>query len=342
MLAEGWAAAAPARAHRQAAPALSRRALQRVRMTVHVIGAGLAGLSAAVALAGRGERVVVLRSGQAGRRQVPLLPRRPARHDDRQRQPSRPVGQQGGRSLPARHRRAKTRLIGPDRRRVPLRRPSDWAGAGRCGRTTGRCPGGSSMPTAACPARTSATISPCSTSMRRHPGRRIDEVVRRDTVLWEKFLRPVSLSRPEHRAGGGLGRSRRRHRARNLRQGRTPHAARSSPRPVSRPLSSIPRSIGCAATGADIRLGRSLRAVRLADGRVAALAFDEEEEIVRSRRSRGPGGAALDRRETAAGTDRPGYVPRHPERPFPHRPATACQAHGRPDRRHGGMGLRLS
>ncbi len=30
--------------------------------------------------------------------------------------------------------------------------------------------------------------------MRRHPGRRIDEVIRRDTVLWEKFLRPVLLS----------------------------------------------------------------------------------------------------------------------------------------------------
>ena len=32
--------------------------------------------------------------------------------------------------------------------------------------------------------------------------------------------------------------------------------------------------------GADIRLGRSLRAVRFAEGRVVALAFDGEEETV--------------------------------------------------------------
>ena len=33
--------------------------------------------------------------------------------------------------------------------------------------------------------------------------------------------------------------------------------------------------------GADIRLGRSLRAVRLEEGRVVGLAFDGEEEAVR-------------------------------------------------------------
>ena len=30
--------------------------------------------------------------------------------------------------------------------------------------------------------------------MRRHPGRRLGDIIRRDTVLWEKFLRPVLLS----------------------------------------------------------------------------------------------------------------------------------------------------
>ena len=52
-------AAAAAGAHRQAVPALPRCPLQRVRMTVHVIGGGLAGLSAAIAVAGRGERVIL-------------------------------------------------------------------------------------------------------------------------------------------------------------------------------------------------------------------------------------------------------------------------------------------
>ena len=77
----GLGAAAPARPHRQAATAVDRCAVQRVRtMTqpvagarVHVVGAGLAGLSAAVD-PGRPRRACrAVGSRPAGRRTLPLL-----------------------------------------------------------------------------------------------------------------------------------------------------------------------------------------------------------------------------------------------------------------------------
>ena len=66
MLAEGWAPPRRASAHRQAEAVVDRRSMLPVRMTgaavpcrVHIVGAGLAGLSAAVALASRGVAVVL-------------------------------------------------------------------------------------------------------------------------------------------------------------------------------------------------------------------------------------------------------------------------------------------
>ena len=152
MLAEGWAAAAPAGAHRQAASALSRRPLQRVRMTVHVIGAGLAGLSAAIAVAGRGVRVIVSEAAkQAGGRCRSY-------HDgllDMTIDNGNHLVLSGNgavdrylRDIGARGQADRARPRG-----VPLHRSSTGQALDAAARTTARCPGGSSMPTAACRAR---------------------------------------------------------------------------------------------------------------------------------------------------------------------------------------------
>ena len=62
-------------------------------MSVHVIGAGLAGLAAACQLTELGHQVVAVRGRPAGGRARPLLFRQAARLPDRQRQPSAALGQ---------------------------------------------------------------------------------------------------------------------------------------------------------------------------------------------------------------------------------------------------------
>ena len=135
-----------------------------------------------------------LRSGTAGRRALPLLSRRPARHGDRQRQSPRAVGQRGGRSLPARDRRGRRVDAGPTRpefhffdfqlgQRWTLR-PNDGAvpwwildaeppRAGHAPRRLSRAAHPAAAPSRPAHRR---SHSPC------------------DGVLWDKFLRPVLLS----------------------------------------------------------------------------------------------------------------------------------------------------
>ena len=80
---------------------------------VHIIGAGLAGLSAALKLSARGERRDRARGDRVCRRPLPLLSRRLGRHDHRQRQSSVAVGQS-----------CRARLSARGRRRGPPDRPA--------------------------------------------------------------------------------------------------------------------------------------------------------------------------------------------------------------------------
>lgn len=248
-------------------------------MTVHVIGGGLAGLSAAVAMAGRGERIVLSEAArQAGGRCRSY-------HDgllDMTIDNGNHLVLSGNKAV-NRYLRdigAEGRLAGPDRPEfhfVDLQlgerwtlRPDDgpvpwWIlDAGR------RVPGTRPLDYLALLAL-----------LRRHPGRRIDEVVRHDTVLWEKLLRPVLLSAlntaPEGASADLAGAIVRETFARGGRHMRplisSPNLAAAFVDPA---LDRLRRN------GADIRFGRSLRAVRFADGRAAALAFDGEEEILES------------------------------------------------------------
>jgi squalene-associated FAD-dependent desaturase len=115
--------------------------------------------------------------------------------------------------------------------------------------------------------------------MQRNPGRRIDEVIRCDTVLWEKLLRPVFLSAlntaPEEASASLAGAIVRETFARGGRHMRplvgSPTLAAAFVDPALDRLRQ---------RGVHVRFGRSLRAIRFADGRVVALVFDGDEEIV--------------------------------------------------------------
>ena len=213
-------------------------------MTVHVIGAGLAGLSAAVALAGRGVRVVVSEAAkQAGGRC--------RSYHDSLLDMTIDNGNHlvlSGNGAVDRYLRdigARDRLTGPGRaefhfmdfqlgRRWTLR-PDDGPVPWWIFDAARRVPGTY--------VRDYLVLL---TLMRRHPGRRIGEIVRRDTVLWEKFLRPVLLSAlntaPEEASADLAGAIVRETLAKGGR-----HMEPLVASPISPPPSSIRQSIGCAA-----------------------------------------------------------------------------------------------
>ena len=188
--------------------------------TVHIIGAGLAGLSAAVELALRGETVVVHEATDVRRRPLPLLSRLHARHDHRQRQPSGVVGQSRRAALSAAPGRARTAWSA--RRRPNFRSSiSPPASNGRCGSTTAAFRGGSSIRASACRAPAPSTIS----RSRACCGRRTRSRGRRGRALHRAALRAADAAAAaggaQHRAVGGLGGARRRRDPRDARRRRT-------------------------------------------------------------------------------------------------------------------------
>ncbi|MGE3651469.1 MAG: hydroxysqualene dehydroxylase HpnE [Reyranellaceae bacterium] len=246
-------------------------------MTVHVIGAGLAGLSAAVALAGRGVRVVVSEAAKhAGGRCRSY-------HDsllDMTIDNGNHLVLSGNRAVDRylRDIGARDRLAGPSRaefhfmdlqlgRRWTLR-PDDGPLPWWIFDAARRVPGTH--------ARDYLILL---TLMRRHPGRRIDEVVRRDGVLWEKFLRPVLLSAlntaPEEASADLAGAIVRETLAKG---GRYMEPLVASPNLAAAFID--PALERLRRDGADVRLGRSLRAVRFAADRAVGLVFDEDEETM--------------------------------------------------------------
>ena len=160
------------------------------------------------------------------------------------------------------------------------------------------------------------------TLMRRHPGRRIDEVAAVPWLAVGKIPAARAGVGPQHGAGGRLGRSCRRRRCAR----RSPRAAAgsvpASPCRAWPPLSSIrpcsglcqcrrgdPVSVaGCVPCKLDGRQGDRLDLRRWRGDAGAA-------------GSRDPRGAALDGPGTAARARRSRRVPRHRQRAFQHRPA---------------------
>ncbi|MFO1157610.1 MAG: hydroxysqualene dehydroxylase HpnE [Reyranellaceae bacterium] len=246
-------------------------------MTVHVIGAGLAGLSAAVAVASRGVPVVLSEAvRQAGGRC--------RSYHDSQLGMTIDNGNHlvlSGNMAVERYLRdigAVDRLTGPDRPEFPFmdldsgerwtlspdNGPIPWwvLQAGR------RVPG----------TRLRDHLALLSL-LRRHPGRRIDEVIRCDTALWQKLLRPVLLSAlntaPEAASANLAGAIVRETFARG---GRYMRPLISSPNLAAAFVD--PALDRLRQRGVDVRFGRPLRAIEFADGRAVALVFDGEEATV--------------------------------------------------------------
>jgi squalene-associated FAD-dependent desaturase len=242
---------------------------------VHVVGAGLAGLSAAVTLAGRGVPVVLSDAArQAGGRCRSY-------HDgvlDMEIDNGNHLVLSGnpavGRYLGAIG--SADRVSGPSRAEFPFfdvptgrswtLRPNDgpipwWIlAAGR------RVPG----------TRFGDYLA-VATLMRRHAGRRIEEVLPCRGVLWEKFLRPLLVSilntAPEEASADLAGAV--------MRETLAKGGGSIRPRVAMPSLTAAfvePALHRLRQSGAEIRFGRRLSNLKLEDGRVSGLTFVDGEE----------------------------------------------------------------
>jgi hydroxysqualene dehydroxylase len=242
---------------------------------VHVVGAGLAGLSAAVTLAGRGVPIVLSDAArQAGGRcrsyydgvldmeidngNHLVLSGNPA--------VARYLGAIG----------AQDRVSGPTTAEFPFfdvltgrswtLRPND-----------GPIPWWVLAEKRRVPGTRFAEYLAVATLMRRHAGRRIDEVLPCRGVLWEKFLRPLLVSilntTPEQASADLAGAV--------MRETLAKGGGSIRPRVAMPSLAGAfvdPALQRLRQSGAEIRLGRRLAALKLEDGRVSGLAFADGEE----------------------------------------------------------------
>jgi squalene-associated FAD-dependent desaturase len=115
--------------------------------------------------------------------------------------------------------------------------------------------------------------------MRRHPGRRIDEVLSCKGPLWERFLRPLLVSvlntPPEEGAADLAGAVMRETFAKG---GRSIHPRVAAPSLAAAFVDPAVERLN--RSGVDVRLGRRLVALKLGDGKVAGLTFaDGEQEL---------------------------------------------------------------
>jgi squalene-associated FAD-dependent desaturase len=244
---------------------------------VHVVGAGLAGLSAAVVLAARGARVVLSEAArQAGGRCRSYHDSQLDMTIDNGNHLVLSGNPAVGRFLDAIG--AQDRLVGPSTSAFPFfdvatgeswtLRPNDGVIPWWILDSDRRVPGTGIGEYVA-----------IASLMRRHPGRRIDEVLRCQGALWERFLRPLFVSvlntPPEEASADLAGAVMRETFAKGGRSIRprvaTPSLAVAFVDPA---LERLRRA------GADIRLGRRLADLKLQDGKVAGLTFtDGEQEL---------------------------------------------------------------
>jgi hydroxysqualene dehydroxylase len=242
---------------------------------VHVVGAGLAGLSAAVALAGRGVPVVLSDAAkQAGGRCRSY-------HDavldmviDNGNHLVLSGNPAVGRYLSAIG--AQDRVVGPSRaefRFFDLTTGEAWT----LRLNDGLIPWWILAAGRRVPGTRLGDYLALATLMRRHRGRRIDEVLPCHGLLWDKFLRPVLVSAlntaPEEASADLAGAVMRETFAKGGRRVRPRVAAPSLAAAFVEPaLHRLCQS------GTEVRLGRRLSALKLEDDKVTGMTFVDGEE----------------------------------------------------------------
>lgn len=244
---------------------------------IHVVGAGLAGLSAAVTLAAQGVRVVLSEAArQAGGR---CRSYRDSQLD---------MTIDNGNHLvlsgnPAVQRfleaiGAQDRLAGPSAAAFPffdIRTGKSWT----LRPNDGLIPWWILDASRRVPETGIGEYVAIARLMRRHPGRRIDEVLRCEGALWERFLRPLFVSvlntPPEEASADLAGAVMRETFAKG---GRSIHPRVATPSLAAAFVDPALERLRQA--GADIRLGRRLAGLKLHEGKVGSLSFADGEEAL--------------------------------------------------------------
>jgi squalene-associated FAD-dependent desaturase len=243
----------------------------------HVVGAGLAGLSAAVTLAARGLRVILSEAApQAGGRCRSYHDARLGMVIDNGNHLVLSGNLAVGRYLRAIG--AERRLTGPPSAEFPfldLRDGTRWT----LRPNNGVVPWWVLSSTRRVPGTALRNYAALARLARRHPGKRIDEVLPCRGPLWERLLRPVLVSMlnttPEEGSAELAGAVMRESLARGGAASRPLVATPSLDAAFIEPALDYLRG-----AGAETRMGRRLRGLEIAEGRVAALDFADGAEVL--------------------------------------------------------------
>jgi squalene-associated FAD-dependent desaturase len=243
-------------------------------VTVHVVGAGLAGLSAATILAARGERVILSEAAaQAGGRCRSYFDPQLGMTIDN----GNHLVLSGNRAVQDYLKRigASDRLAGPDQAQfafVDLRDGARWT----MRPSDGRIPWWIFDKTRRVPGTTAADYAVLAKFMTGHPGKRMDQVMACEGPLWEKMLRPVMLAvLNTDPATGAMDLA-----GAVMRESLAKGGMASRPRIAEPTLAAAfvePALAYLEAKGVEVRLRRSLKAIAQDGGRAAGLAFADGE-----------------------------------------------------------------
>ena len=304
---------------------------------VHVVGAGLAGLAAALALAERGRRAS--RCTRPGRRRAgaagPISTASSAAASTTATTCCCPATAPRSRSWTRSARAA--RMTGPGDAAVPVRRPRHRRALDRAAERRPAAAGGCSPAAGACPACALRDYLPAARpAPRRAPDATVADALR-PGALYRAPARAAGDRRAEHAARDGQRPPARRGRAARA---WPPGGAACIPRlPARRPVRNLHRpGDRLAARRTAPRSGSAAASPRssLDGGRVTGSGRH------RGRRRRGgrAGRPRPGRDRAAAGPAGAGPVRGDPQRAFPHRRRPGRGRVRRPDRRHGGVGVR--
>ena len=243
-------------------------------MTVHIVGAGLAGLSAATILAERGaktgERVILSEAAaQAGGRCRSYFDPQLGMTIDN----GNHLVLSGNRAVQAYLKRlgASDRLAGPAKAEFAffdLRDGSRW----RMRPSDGRIPWWIFQKSRRVPGTRAADYAVLARFMSRHPGKRMDEVVATAGPLWEKMLQPVMLAvLNTDPAEGSMDLA-----GAVVRESLALGGMASRPRIAEPTLAAAfvePALSYLTSKGVEVRLRRSLKAIETGEGRASVLQF---------------------------------------------------------------------